>query len=242
MIRIENLLVKRQKKIVLDSISCTFNPGKITLLIGNSGAGKTTILQSIAGLFPIEQGSIFIDKKNIQLLSHKERSENIGYVFQQFNLFPHLTALENCIDPLLVHGANKQEAITIVSTYFTQFDIQELMPKYPSQLSGGQQQRVAVIRALVLQPKALLLDEPSASLDPNNTNILVSMLKTIAKKGITIIASSQDTYFTKKAADTICYIEHGTIKEWWNSQEGLDTTSYIGQFLNQENNVAQSFS
>jgi len=213
MVHIERLFVARQKKRIVDSISCSFDAAQITVIIGKSGAGKTTLLQAIAGLLLIEQGSIFIDKNNIQNFSIKERAEHIGYVFQQFNLFSHMTAAQNCIDPLLVHGVHKQAAEKTVLSYFEQFDMRGLIKKYPHQLSGGQQQRVAIIRALCLGPKILLLDEPTASLDPENSNILIEILKKLAKQGITIIISSQDTYFTKKVADIIFFLQNGKILE-----------------------------
>lgn len=230
MVRVENLSVLRQKKQVLDNITCSFSSAQITVIIGKSGAGKTTLLQTIAGLLPTKQGSIFINEKNTSNFSIKERAEHIGYVFQQFNLFAHMTAIQNCIDPLLVHGEQKQEATKKVATLFKEFDIQEVATKYPHQLSGGQQQRVAIIRALCLGPKVLLLDEPTASLDPENTNILIEILKKLAKKGIVIIISSQDTYFTRKVADAIFFIEEGTVLERCESNE-IEKSVKIKEFF-----------
>lgn len=231
MICVEQLVVIRNKKRVIDTISCTFDTGKINMIIGKSGAGKTTLLQAIAGLVSIKQGSIFVESKNNRTLSSRKRAETIGYVFQQFNLFPHMTALENCIDPLLVHGESFDSAKKITLQYFQKFSMEECVDKYPQQLSGGQQQRVAIIRALVLQPKVLLLDEPTSALDPRNADVLAEMLCHVTQRGITLIISSQDTYFIKKIADTIYYIDNGTIKEFCDTKSGIQETKYIRYFL-----------
>lgn len=213
MVDIKNLSVILGKQRILKSISCTLLPGRITLFIGKSGAGKTTLLKSLVGLTPIAEGSIDIDGSKLSALSAKQRSETIGYVFQDFNLFPHLTVFQNCMDPLLIHGVPEKEAQNRVHAVLQQLGMDEHSAKYPKELSGGQQQRVAIARALCLKPRVLLLDEPTASLDPINTAILVDILKTLVAQGLTIALSSQDMSFVRQVFDIVYYMESGEISE-----------------------------
>ena len=185
MVSIDKLIVKLQKQIVLKSVSCTLLPGRITTFIGKSGAGKTTLLKSLIGLFSSSEGTIAINGKQITSLSSKQRSEEIGYVFQDFNLFANLSVLQNCIDPMIVHGMAYDKAMQRALEILEQLEMQSFIDKYPKELSGGQQQRIAIARALCLNPRVLLLDEPTASLDPYNTDILVGILKKLAAQGLT---------------------------------------------------------
>lgn len=231
MATINNLTVKLQNATVLKDISCSLLPGRITTFIGKSGAGKTTLLKSLVGLVPIAKGSIVINDKQISSLSNKQRSEEIGYVFQNFNLFAHLTVLQNCVDPLIVHGMPKNNAEQQALEILQQLEMQNFVDKYPSELSGGQQQRVAIARALCLKPRILLLDEPTASLDPLNTDILVTILKKLAAQGLTIGLSSQDMNFVKKAFDRVYYINSGQIVEACEGIETIDSCPLIKKFI-----------
>lgn len=218
MVVVDNILVRLQNKIILDTVSCVLLPGHITTFIGKSGAGKTTILQSIIGLASVEQGSILLNGESIVLLSGKQRSEQIGYVFQDFNLFQHLSVLQNCIDPLRLHGLSIDDARDRALVILQKLDMQDFVESYPCQLSGGQKQRVAIARALCLQPKVLLLDEPTASLDPLNTEILVGILKNLAKQGLVIGLSSQDMSFVRNVFDRVYYVQSGKVVEFCDEQ------------------------
>lgn len=231
MITINQLDVIIKGKKIIDTISLTCIPGHITSLIGSSGAGKTTLLKAIAGLVPIAKGSITVDNLPITSLSAYQRSQKVGYVFQDFNLFAHLTALENCIDPLLVHGTLYQDAVQQAQTLLHKFDMLNHCNTYPHELSGGQQQRIAIARALTLNPQVLLLDEPTASLDPANTDILVTLLKQLATSGITIILSSQDMQFVKKIIDCVHYLQNGTIIESCDNPSTIERSSHIKNWL-----------
>ena len=231
MVTINKLTVKMQNKLLLKSISCTLAANTITLFIGQSGAGKTTLLRTLAGLIPATEGSITVNDQSINTMSQQKKSEEIGYVFQNFNLFPHLTAFQNCIDPLIIHNIPEQEAQQRVYALLQQLEMLDFADKYPPELSGGQQQRIAIARALSLQPKILLLDEPTASLDPLNTNILVNILKNLAAQGFTIGVSSQDMNFVNKIFDRVYYVKSGEIVELCENRQDIHNYPLIAQFF-----------
>ncbi|MDR3647376.1 MAG: ATP-binding cassette domain-containing protein [Candidatus Babeliales bacterium] len=219
MVKINNLTVRIKNQVILDKINCTLLPYTITCFIGKSGAGKTTILKSLVKLIsPIEGEIVTNDQK-------------IGYVFQDFNLFANLTVLENCIDPLIVNGSNYNDAHQIAINELTKLDMQDYINKYPNELSGGQQQRVAIARSLCLKPNILLLDEPTASLDPINTDALVNILKILAKDGFTIAVSSQDMNFINKIFDRVYYIEKGKILDFCDEINNLNNYLLIKNFI-----------
>lgn len=231
MVSINKLVVTLQNKTILKSVSSTLLAGRITAFIGKSGAGKTTLLKSLIGLIPVSDGSIVVNDQQISLLSPQQRSEEIGYVFQDFNLFENLTVLQNCIDPLLVHGVPYNQAELRARTILDQLDMGASAHQYPSQISGGQKQRVAIARALCLQPRVLLLDEPTASLDPVNTEILVQILKTLADQGLTIGLSSQDMNFVSKIFDRVYYMQAGEIIELCQDFSRIHENPFIEQFI-----------
>jgi len=214
MLTVDTVCITFDGNVVLKNICCTINPGRITSFIGPSGAGKTTLLQSIANLTPLEAGSVSLQSTNILTMDNCTRAQAIGYVFQDFNLFGHMTVLQNCIDPLTIQGITLADAQKAARDALAAMGMEEYLNKYPAQLSGGQKQRVAIARALVLKPRVLLLDEPTASLDPVNTDILVKILKNLAVQNFSIGLSSQDVSFVQKIADRIYYLEHGTIVEY----------------------------
>jgi ABC-type polar amino acid transport system ATPase subunit len=228
---VKNLLISLQKKLVIKNITCQFLPGQINLLIGKSGAGKTTLLRALIGLVPVESGTVLINGQQLNLLTPKQRSELIGYVFQNFNLFHNLTVLQNCIDPLIVHNIPFNQAKQIAQEQLESLGMQDFVNQYPSQLSGGQQQRVAIARALCLKPQVLLLDEPTASLDPVNADLLATILKKLAAKGLTIVLSSQDMGFVRKLFDCVYYLQDGQIVEICDRLDQLINCPLIRQFV-----------
>jgi len=231
MIEVNNLTTHYDNQIMLDSVSCSLKPNQIVSFIGESGAGKTTLLKALAGLILTKEGQIIIDGKSLKSIKPKQRSELIGYVFQDFNLFNNLTALENCIDPLLVRRIPYDQAKVRALDQLKLLGMVDFINKYPSELSGGQQQRVAIARSLCLNPRVLLLDEPTASLDPKNTDILVGILKGLAAEGLAIGLSSQDMEFVRKIFDAVYYIEQGRIKEFCDDIQKLSNTLAINHFI-----------
>lgn len=231
MVITNNISVQKESKTLLDSVSCSLIDGRITSFIGKSGAGKTTLLKSLVGLTPITQGTITINNQPISTLTHRQRSEMIGYVFQDFNLFPHFTVLQNCIDPLIVHGTTYNQAEQKALAMLEQFEMEQFAHVLPHELSGGQKQRVAIARSLGLHPQVLLLDEPTASLDPINTEILVTLLQKLARNGLTIAISSQDMLFVRKIFDRVYYIQAGKIIELCEGIDQLSSCPAIEKFL-----------
>lgn len=206
-----NIELWLQNKKILKNISCILEAGKITVFVGPSGAGKTTLLKCIAQLYAYE-GQISYEGKNLALLNPIERALYIGFVFQHFNLFPHMTALEQCVHPLKrVLGLKQKEAIEKAQAMLELVHMTDHIYKYPAQLSGGQQQRVAMARALVLEPKVLLFDEPTSALDPASVKNLANVLHELKDKGITIAISSHDSSFIDIVSDHCYAIDDGAL-------------------------------
>lgn len=200
--------------IVLDNISFAIPSNRITSFIGKSGAGKTTLLRCIAGLQENYTGNIAWDGTDLKSMSAQQRTSITEFVFQNFNLFPTLTALENCMQPLMVVKKHSRDAAyKKAMVVLGELGMAAYQDAYATQLSGGQQQRVAIARALCLDPKVLLLDEPTSALDPENTMLLVGMLKKLCETGVSIALSSQDMSFVRLVGDKIILIENGQANE-----------------------------
>lgn len=235
MITLQKVTLKRSggSAPVLDNISYTFLKDRITLLLGKSGVGKTTLLRAIAGLEKDYYGTITIDTYDRKTLSGLGQATLAGFVAQQFNLFPHLTVVQNCMQPLMKvqrigYDLARQSALEMLS----KFGLESYGERYPNELSGGQQQRVALARALVLNPKVLLLDEPTSALDPENSAALAALLQELCLSGVTVVVSSQDMSFARMIMDRVCLIERGTIAEELDySTTSPESTSKIGIFL-----------
>jgi len=232
MLRIKNLnLIKKQTNI-LHTISIECAPGTITALIGKSGAGKTSLLKCVGQLDQTYCGSVEFNAKDLIKFSQKEKAELIGFVFQQFNLFPHMTILENCSNPLrIVKKYDTKKADSIALATLEKFGLKNLADSYPINISGGQQQRAAIARALCFNPQIICLDEPSSALDPENTALLITTLKTLAQAGTTIVLSSQDMPFVKAIADKIVMLENGTVAEEYSKDKQAKDDSKISNFM-----------
>lgn len=236
MIKVENLsVIASSGQNILNNISCIAPAGRITTLVGKSGVGKTTLLRTVAGLNKLEwNGKIEVDGKDLKLLDRKNQSSLVGFVFQDFNLFENMTAIENCIQPLVVvKKLNNQFARQIAIETLSSLDMSKFLSAYPKNLSGGQKQRVAIARALCMGSKTLLLDEPTSALDPENTATLVELLKKLCQNGIAILISSQDMCFAKLVQDRIYLIEDGQIAESFDAKldDKISSNSKIATFL-----------
>ena len=186
---------------VLDDVSFDLNSGEVIALLGKSGSGKSTLLSLMAGLEKADSGSIFFDQINLSKLSEDElctfRARNLGIVFQQFNLIPHLTALENVLLPLEINGDNNKEK---AMEWLSMVGLDDRVSHFPSMLSGGEQQRVAIARALVLSPQVLLADEPTGNLDSETGKKVIEILFNIAReKKTTMILVTHDDELALKA-------------------------------------------
>lgn len=216
MLTIKNLVVKKGflSKPILNGISLSFNPGEISLLLGKSGAGKSTVMRCVANLETFYEGEICFNGQSIKELTPSIRAKTLSYIAQSYALFPHLTALENCSQPLeVVFKLKKADAERKGLKCVESLGMGEFTCAYPSELSGGQQQRIAIARALTLNPQILLLDEPSSALDPDNTTQLAKILRDLAANGATIIVSTQDMPFAEELKARAYIIEKGRLQE-----------------------------
>lgn len=228
-----HLKYKNCPKYTIKGASFELQAGRITAFIGRSGAGKTTLLKCLANLNCHYEGIISYFGKDLKGLLPQERASAIGFVLQQFHLFPHLTLLENCTLSLKqVLGLTKQQSQEIAIPTLEMLGMTSFLHYYPSHLSGGQQQRGAIARALVMQPKILLLDEPTSALDPDSKNSLETLLKELQAGGITIALSSHDMPFIRKMMDAVYFMEEGQIVESWDKQkEELESKEKIKKFV-----------
>lgn len=238
MININHVSLVLKGKNILNDISLTIPQGSLHCLIGPSGAGKTSLLKCIASLHQHYTGSIEYQGKSINTMLPTERAHTIGFVFQHFNLFPHMTVLENCVHPMIhVLKISQELAQKKALEILTSVGMESYKDSYPQRLSGGQQQRVAIARALCLEPKILLFDEPTSALDPESSRNLVTLLKTLKNHGITIIISSHDMAFVKAIHENIHFISDGKLVESYvPSEQKSPIPGKIKSFLDQEVN------
>jgi len=204
MIRIENLSKKFGDQVALKDISLTFEKGKTTVILGPSGSGKSTLLRCIKKLEQIDSGKIYLHDKEI---TKEKQLSKIGLVFQNFNLFPHFTVLENLTyAPKLFHP--KVKLITKAKDLLLNLGLSNKINVKPKELSGGQKQRVAIARALMLDPEILLFDEPTSALDRESTSLLIKIICEL-KSSITMLIVSHEISFAKAVADRIIFMEQG---------------------------------
>jgi len=196
-------------------VSTTVDPGEVVVIIGPSGGGKSTLLRCINNLEQIDSGRIWVDGVSITETPNINRVRaEIGMVFQLFNLFPHLTALENIIlAQRVVRKRKREEAEAIAHEELAKVGIAEKWDSYPSQLSGGQQQRVAIARALAMNPKIMLFDEPTSALDPEMIKGVLDVMLDLAQEGMTMVVVSHEMGFVRAAADRIIFLDEGSIVE-----------------------------
>ncbi|MGJ0204211.1 ATP-binding cassette domain-containing protein [Leucobacter sp. gxy201] len=211
---------------VLHGVSLTVEPGQVVALLGPSGSGKSTLLRAINHLETIDAGSITIDGDYIGYerrgdrlheLPEKrvlQRRTRVGMVFQNFNLFPHLTAIENVVEaPLALKRATKPEALAQARALLARVGLADRADHYPRQLSGGQQQRVAIARALALEPDVLLFDEPTSALDPELVGEVLSVIKDLANEGRTLVIVTHEIGFAREVADHVVFLDAGRVVE-----------------------------
>ena len=241
----ENIIIiekvhKRFGKVVaLNDVSLNIKRSEVCLIFGPSGGGKSTLLRCINHLETIDSGSIIVD--GIPLIEAKENinkvREEVGIVFQLFNLFPHITALQNVtLAQEVVRKRSTEEAEEIARALLKRVDIPEKADAYPGQLSGGQKQRVAIARALAMNPKIMLFDEPTSALDPEMISEVLDVMLDLAREGMTMVVS-HEMGFAKAAADKMVFladgkiIEEGTVDEIFNHPKTDRTVAFLDQIL-----------
>jgi len=224
---------KKNSSLVLKEVSFEIRKGRITTFMGPSGAGKTSLLKCIGNLNTHYGGIITCQEKDVKTFTALERASTIGFVLQQFHLFPHLTVLRNCTYALVhVLGMPEKEAEVRALEILHVLHMERFIQNYPSQLSGGQQQRVAIARALVLQPDILLMDEPTSALDPESKHSLEMLLLDLNARGLTLVLSSHDMPFIGRIMDYIYFMEQGELMEEWDCKSNpLASFGKIKQFL-----------
>ncbi len=200
----------------LKGVSLAVKKGEKVVVCGPSGSGKSTMIRCVNRLERHDKGRIVVD--GVELTDDPSQIEairrEIGMVFQQFNLFPHLTVLENLtLAPIRVRGMKPAEAKDVAMHFLERVHIPEQAAKYPGQLSGGQQQRVAIARALAMRPKAMLFDEPTSALDPEMIKEVLDVMVTLAEDGMTMICVTHEMGFAKRVADKIVFMDEGQIVE-----------------------------
>ncbi|MES0857060.1 amino acid ABC transporter ATP-binding protein [Geobacillus sp. G4] len=201
---------------VLKDINLTINQGEVVVIIGPSGSGKSTLVRCINRLETISSGELIVDgiKVNDKQININELRRNIGMVFQHFNLYPHMTVLQNItLAPRKVLGMSEKEANEIAMYYLEKVGIPDKANAYPSALSGGQQQRVAIARGLAMKPKIMLFDEPTSALDPETIGEVLDVMKQLAKEGMTMVVVTHEMGFAREVADRIVFMDQGRILE-----------------------------
>jgi polar amino acid transport system ATP-binding protein len=224
---------------VLRSIDLKVNPGEVLCIIGPSGSGKSTFLRCINHLERVDAGRLSVDGQVVGYRQHGDKlyelkpkeaarqRQEIGMVFQRFNLFPHMTALENVIEaPIRVKGLPKARAVERAKELLARVGLAEKADHYPSQLSGGQQQRVAIARALAMDPKLMLFDEPTSALDPELVGEVLDVMKGLAASGMTMIVVTHEMGFAREVADEVVFMDGGVVVEAGDPREVLSNPQH----------------
>jgi polar amino acid transport system ATP-binding protein len=221
-------------KTVLQEIDLEIASGEICCIIGPSGSGKSTLLRCMNGLEPVDSGILKVNGEHLGYYETEtafhalppkkvaEQRTKVGMVFQQFNLFPNMTARENVMaGPVLVKHGDKKEAARRAQELLTSVGLRQFADYYPAQLSGGQQQRVAVARSLAMDPRIMLFDEPTSALDPEKVGEVLAVMQNLAKKGMTMVVVTHEMGFAREVADSLLFMDEGFIVERGDAREVL---------------------
>ncbi|MGN1183255.1 MAG: amino acid ABC transporter ATP-binding protein [Faecalibacillus sp.] len=223
MIKVEHIVKQFDKLTAVNDVSLEIKKGEIVALIGPSGSGKSTVLRCISGLEVPEKGKIIID--GLEFNENNKETYNqlmrkMGFVFQHFNLFPHMTVMENLtLAQIQVLKRDENEAIEVAKNYLDKVGLLDKQNEYPNKLSGGQKQRVAIARALCMNPEVMLFDEPTSALDPEMVIEVLEVMQQLAKTGMTMIVVTHEMGFAKTVADRVVFLEDGKIIEEAHAEE-----------------------
>jgi len=215
-VKVENVSKSFGENQVLTNVSLDIAAHDVVCLIGASGSGKSTLLRCINLLEKVDAGSITFDGQTItnSKLNVNELRQHIGIVFQAFNLFPHMTVLQNVtLSPRKTLGRSKKEAEERAYELLDRIGLREKALEYPDRLSGGQQQRDAIVRALAMDPKLMLLDEITSALDPQLVNEVLQLVRGLSEVGMTMIIATHEMNFAREVANKICFLDAGVILE-----------------------------
>lgn len=228
MIQLQNVHKYFEQLHVLKGVSTEIDAGEVVVIIGPSGSGKSTVLRCMNYLEEPTEGDVIVDGKNLNV---KENINNVraevGMVFQRFNLFPHMTVIDNItLAPQKIRGLSKSEAESIARDLLGKVGLSDKAEAYPEQLSGGQQQRVAIARALAMKPKVMLFDEPTSALDPEMVSEVLDVMKDLAKEGMTMVIVTHEMSFAKEVATRVLFVDGGEILEEGTPAEVFDTPKH----------------
>ena len=215
-------------KPVLRDVDLVVAPHEVVCLIGSSGSGKSTMLKCVNLLVPIDEGNILLDGADITAarVNANQVREEMGIVFQAFNLFPHMTVLDNItLSPRKVHGVRKAQAEDKARELLDGFGLSDKVDEYPDRLSGGEQQRVAVIRALATEPELMLFDEVTSALDPELVAEVLNVIRALKDDGMTMVIATHEMGFARDVADQVCFLDQGRILEHGPPQEIFSSPS-----------------
>ncbi len=222
MIIVKNLHKKFGDLSVLNGINEHISPGEVVVVIGPSGSGKSTFLRCLNLLEDVTEGEIYVDNQmiNSPKVNINEVRQKMGMVFQQFNLFPHLTIMENItLAPVLLKKMTKEQAEKRGLELLKRVNLEEKAQAYPAQLSGGQKQRVAIARALAMNPEIMLFDEPTSALDPEMVGEVLDVMKDLAKSGMTMVIVTHEMGFAREVATRVLFVDQGVIMESGTPEE-----------------------
>jgi polar amino acid transport system ATP-binding protein len=200
----------------LTDVTAEVKKGEVVVICGPSGSGKSTLIRTVNRLEEIKSGVIHVNGQDIHApgLRINDFRSGIGFVFQSFNLFPHLSVTENvCLAPVRVSGRSKREAREQAVALLDRVGLAHKANSYPQQLSGGQQQRVAIARALAMNPPVMLFDEPTSALDPEMVGEVLSVMKSLAKDGMTMVCVTHEMGFAREVSDRVWFMDRGVILE-----------------------------
>jgi len=228
-IKLQNIKKSFNNNVVLKDISLSVQKSEVVVIMGPSGSGKSTLLRCITFLEEPDQGIIKLGDKEVEaglpLNKHRKKvirelRQDTGFVFQQFNLFPHRTALENVMEgPIIIKKMDREQARQKAVELLTKVGLAERMNHYPAQLSGGQQQRVAIARALSMEPMVMLYDEPTSALDPELVREVLQVMKDLAREGMTMVVVTHEMSFARDVADRVIFMDQGVVIEEGTSAE-----------------------
>ncbi|SDQ63213.1 amino acid ABC transporter ATP-binding protein [Thermostaphylospora chromogena] len=216
LLRLENVWKRYGDHDVLRGVDLTVEPHEVVCLIGASGSGKSTLLRCINLLETVDDGAIYLDDREITAfgVDADDVRKRIGMVFQAYNLFPHMTVLENvCLAPRKVHDMSRADAEQQARELLSRFGLADKADAYPDRLSGGQQQRVAIVRALATRPRLMLLDEVTSALDPALVREVLEIIRELRENGMTMILATHEMGFAREIADTVCFLDGGVLLE-----------------------------
>jgi len=240
-ILVENLVKKYGDNTVLNNVSASIKEGDVVCIIGPSGSGKSTFLRCLNRLEEPTSGDIIIDGAHLmdKTTNINQVRQHIGMVFQHFNLFPHLSVLENImLAPMDLKGSSKKEAAEQATKLLETVGLADKKNMYPDNLSGGQKQRVAIARALAMNPDIMLFDEPTSALDPEMVGDVLNVMKKLAKQGMTMVIVTHEMGFAKEVANRVMFIdggnflEDGTPEQIFNNPQHERTQDFLNKVLN----------